>query len=129
MSVLSDNVLEGRTEDDILRIARYRTLVLSPEERPVVIVLKVVGLTEQQTWSHITWNEREVGTVITIEHLLRSGSTYDSYERVVMIGMTTVEPVGDTIDLILADDVRIIDMGIVDGDTEIQYSIDTCPVA
>ena len=105
MSVLSDNVLEGRTEDDILRIARYRTLVLSPEERPVVEVLEVVGLTEQQSRSHISGNEREVGSVVSIKHLFGSCCPYYRHKRVIMVRMTTIKPIRHTVNFILAHDV------------------------
>ena len=73
-------VLESRTEDDILGVTSDGAFVLSPEEGPVVEVLEVVGLAEQQTGSHITWDEGEVGTVVAIEHLLRTGGTHSSYE-------------------------------------------------
>ena len=63
-------ILKGFAKDDILRVATNGTLVLSPQEGPVIVVLKMVGLTEQQTGSHIAWYEREVGTVVAIEHCL-----------------------------------------------------------
>ena len=46
-----------------------------------------------------------------------------------MVGMAAVEPVGHAVDLILRDDVREIDMGVVDGDAKVQHGIDTSPVA
>ena len=65
-------VLEGGTEDDVLGVAGDSTLVLSPEEGPVVEVLEVVGLAEQQTRCHITGDGREVGAVVAVEHLFRT---------------------------------------------------------
>ena len=46
-----------------------------------------------------------------------------------MVGMAAVEPVGHTIDLVLADDVGIVDVGVVDRDAEVEYGIDARPVA
>ena len=43
--------------------------------------------------------------------------------------MTAVEPVGHAINLILAYDVRIVEVGVVHGDTEVENHIHTSPVA
>ena len=88
----------------------------------------MIRLTEEQTRCHITRDEREVGTVVTIEHLFRTGSTHNGHKRVVVIGVTTIEPVCHTVDLVLADDIREVDMGIVHGDAEVQYHVHTSPV-
>ncbi len=56
MSVFCYNILECGTEDDVLGVAGDGTLVLSPKERPIVVVLKVVGLTEQQAGGHVAGN-------------------------------------------------------------------------
>ena len=63
----------------------------------------MIGLAEQQSWSHIAWDCREVGTIVPVEHLLGAGCSYNGYERVVVIGMTSVKPVGNAVDLILAE--------------------------
>ena len=89
----------------------------------------MIGFAEQQSWRHISRDKREVGTVVAIEHLLGTGGTHHSHKRVVMIGMTAIEPVGHTVDLVLRDDIGEIDMSVVDGDTEIQHGIHTSPVA
>ena len=88
----------------------------------------MIRFAEEQTRSHVTRNEREVGTVVTIEHLLRTGCTHDGHKRVVVVGMTTIEPVGHTIDLVLAHDIGEVDMSIVHRDTEVQYHVHSCPV-
>ena len=43
--------------------------------------------------------------------------------------MATIEPVGNAIDLVFADDVGIVEVGIVDCDAEVQYHVYTSPVA
>ena len=43
--------------------------------------------------------------------------------------MTPVEPVGHTVDLILADDLGEVDVGVVDGDAEVEHHVHTSPVA
>ena len=78
-SVLLD-VLESGTEDDVLGVTGDGAFILSPEERPVVEVLEVIRLAEKQTRRHVTGNGREVCTVVTVEHLLRTGSTHGSYK-------------------------------------------------
>ena len=108
-------ILEGRAKDDILRIATYRTLVLSPEERPVVIVLEVIWLAEEQAWSHITRDEREVGSVVPIEHSLRAGSTHSRHEWIVVVWVAAKDPVGSAIDIIPTNDVWEIQISKADG--------------
>ena len=78
-SVLLD-ALESGTEDDVLGVTGNGAFILSPEERPVVEVLEVVWLTEEQSRCYVTWDGREVGAVVTVEHLLRTGSTHGSYK-------------------------------------------------
>ena len=78
-------VLKRGSENDVLGVAGDGAFVLSPEEGPVVEVLEVVWLTEQQAWCHVSWDKREVGTVVTIEHLLRTGCAYNSYKRVAVL--------------------------------------------
>ena len=112
---LLGQLLEGRAEDDVLRVSRNGTLVLSPEEWPVVEVLKVVGLAEEYARSHVAGYGREVGTVVAIEHLLGASGSYRGYERVVVVGMTTEYPVGklteeefpllDNDDVLVKDDI------------------------
>ena len=88
----------------------------------------MVRLAEEQTWGHVAWDEREVGTVVTIKDLLRTSSTHHGHKRVVVVGMTAVEPVGHAVDLILRDDIREVDVGIIDGDTEVKHHVHTSPV-
>ena len=83
--------LESGAEDDVLSVAGDGAFVLSPEERPVVEVLEVVRLAEQQSWCHITRDEREVGAVVAIEHLFRACCSDDGYKRVVVVGMAAIE--------------------------------------
>lgn len=45
------------------------TFVLSPEERPVVLVLNIVGLQEQHSGHHASGNKREVAAVIAVGHI------------------------------------------------------------
>jgi len=65
----------------------------------------VVGLAEEQSRCHIARNEREVGTVVAIEHLLGTGGANDSHERVVVIWVTAIEPVRHAVYLVLAHNV------------------------
>ena len=51
------DVFQGRTKDDVLSVAGYGALILSPEERPVVEILEMVGLAEEKSRSHISWYE------------------------------------------------------------------------
>ena len=46
-----------------------------------------------------------------------------------MVRMTTIEPVGYTIDLVLAHNVGIVEMGIIHCYTEIEHHVYTSPVA
>jgi hypothetical protein len=89
----------------------------------------MIRLTEKQSGGHIAWDERKIGAIVTIEYLLRTGSSYYSNKRIVMVGVTAIKPVGYTIDLIFTNDVGKIDMSIVDGDTKVEYSVDTSPIA
>ena len=52
-----NNSLEGGAEDDVLGVAGYGAFVLPPKEGPVVEVLEVIGLTEQQSWCYIARDE------------------------------------------------------------------------
>ena len=49
--------LESGAEDDVLGVAGNGAFVLSPQERPVVEVLEVVRLAEQQSWCYIARDE------------------------------------------------------------------------
>ena len=48
------HLFEGFTKDVVAGIAGYSTLVLAPQEWPIIKVLKVIGLAEQQSGSHVT---------------------------------------------------------------------------
>ena len=48
------HLFEGFTKDVVAGVAGYSTLVLTPKEWPIIKVLKVVGLAEQQSGSHVT---------------------------------------------------------------------------
>ena len=48
------HLLEGFTKDVVAGVAGNGTLVLAPQEWPIVKILKVVGLAEQQAGSHVT---------------------------------------------------------------------------
>ena len=86
-------------------------------------------MAEQQAGSHVAGNEREVCAVVPIEYGFRTGSTDDSHERVVVVGMTTVEPVGRAVNVVFPDDIREIQVGEAHRDAEVQYCIHACPVA
>ena len=45
--------------------------VLSPEEGPIVFVFDVVGLEKKQAGNYSTSNEGEVGSVVSVCHILR----------------------------------------------------------
>ena len=47
------------------------TFILSPEEWPIVLVFDVVGLEKKQTGNYSTGNEGEIGSVISVCHILR----------------------------------------------------------
>ena len=47
------HLLEGLTKDVVAGIAGYSTFVLAPQEWPIVKILKMVGMTEQQSRSHV----------------------------------------------------------------------------
>ena len=89
----------------------------------------MVGLAEQKAGSHIARYGRKIGTVIAIEHLFGTGSPNHGYQAVVMVRVATIEPIGNAVDLFLGDDIGIIDVGIVDGDAEVEDSVDASPVA
>ena len=74
------SVLERQAENHVLRISGNGAFVLPPQERPVVEVLEMVGLAEEQTWGHIARYEREVGAVVAIEYGLRTSGTYSSHQ-------------------------------------------------
>ena len=69
----SYEVFERRSEDEIACIASDGSFVLSPEERPVVIVLEMVRMPEEDSWGYIAWYEREICPVVAVENLLRTG--------------------------------------------------------
>ncbi len=86
-------------------------------------------MAEQQAGSHVAGNEREVCAVVPIEYGFRTGSTDDSHERVVVVGMTTVEPVGRAVNVVFPDDIREIQVGEAHRDAEVQHCIYASPVA
>ena len=51
------HLLEGFTKDVVAGVAGNGTLVLAPQEWPIVKILKVVGLAEQQAGSHVAGYE------------------------------------------------------------------------
>ena len=51
------HLFEGLAEDVVACVTGYGTLVLTPEEWPIIKVLKVVRLAEQQSGSHVAGNE------------------------------------------------------------------------
>ena len=126
---LFHDVLESRAEDDVLRVAGNRALILSPEERPVVEVLKMVGLAEKHTGSHIARYEREVGKVVPIEYLFRTGGSYCCNKRIVVVRMTSEKSVGGAIHFILCYDIGIIEMGKAYRSPEAEQLADSCPVS
>ena len=55
--LFSIHLFEGFTKDIVAGVAGYGAFILAPQERPVIKVLKVVGLAEQQAGSHVTGYE------------------------------------------------------------------------
>ena len=51
------DILEERAKDDVLSVAGYGAFVLTPKERPVVVVLEVIGTAEEETGRHVSWDE------------------------------------------------------------------------
>ena len=129
LTLFVNNASQCRTEDNVLCVSCNGTFVLSPQERPVVIVLEVVGASEQQAWSDVTRNEGEVGTVVAIEYLLGTGCSHYRYEGVVVIGVTTIDPVGRTEDDVTLDDVWKIDVCKAYCGTKTKYLSASGPVA
>ena len=56
-ALFCSHLLEGFTKDVVAGVAGYGAFILAPQERPVIKVLKVVGLAEQQAGSHVTGYE------------------------------------------------------------------------
>lgn len=54
---LLNNMLESQAKDNVLRVASNSPLILPPKERPIIKVLKMVGLTEKHSGSYIAWYE------------------------------------------------------------------------
>ena len=77
--------LEGFAEDQITAVARDRTFVLAPQERPVVEVLEVVGPAEQHAGRDVAGDEREVRAVVAVEDFLRARRADRRHERVVVV--------------------------------------------
>ena len=66
--LLFQHLLERQSEYQVSRIACNRAFVLTPEEWPVVEVLKVVGLAEEDAGRHIAGDEGEVGAVVAVKY-------------------------------------------------------------
>ena len=128
-SLSPGKMLKDRTENNILGITGYRTFILSPKERPVIKILKVVGLTEQQSGRHITGDEREVRTIVAIENHLGTRCSNSRHKRIVVIGMTTEKPVGGAVDILLGHDVGIIVISKAYRRTEVDQHVIAGPVA
>ena len=122
-------MLKDRTENNILGITGYRTFILSPQERPIIEILKVVRLTEQQSRRHIAGNEREIRTVITIEDHLGPRCSNGRHKRIVVIGMATEKPVGGAVDIFLRPNVGIVEMSKSHCCTKIKQRFIAGPVA
>lgn len=63
-----NHLFESQAENQITRVSGNCAFVLSPKERPIVVVLEMVGLAEEYARRHIARNEREIGTVIPIKY-------------------------------------------------------------
>ena len=124
----SYDVLEGGTEDDILGVASDGSFVLSPEEGPVVVVLKVVWAAEEKSGCHIAGDEGEVCTIVTIEHLFGASCTDHCHEGIVVVRVASVESVGGAKDCLFLDDVREVEMSKADSRAEAEHLIATSPV-
>ena len=86
-------------------------------------------MTEEDAWSHVAWDEREVGTVVAIEHGLRTCSTNGCYERVVVIWVTAEDVGCGLVGTVHRHDVGEVLMCIADGSTEVGDLSASCPVA
>ena len=63
-----DQFLECQSEYQITRIARDGAFVLSPKEWPIVVILKMVGLAEEDAGCHIAGNEGEIGAIVAVKY-------------------------------------------------------------
>ena len=52
-----DKILECRTHDEVAGVTADGSFILSPEERPVVIVLEVIRMSEENARSDVTRDE------------------------------------------------------------------------
>ena len=67
-------------EVEVACVVGNGTFVLTPEEWPIVVVLEVVWLTEENARSYVARNEREVSTVVAVEDVLRTSSANGCHE-------------------------------------------------
>ena len=79
-ALILDHILKGGSEDQVRGISANGALVLSPQEGPVVVVLKVVGLSEQYAGCHIAGDKREVGPVVSVKYLFGTGGSHGGYQ-------------------------------------------------
>jgi hypothetical protein len=68
-------VSESMAENYIACVSCNSAFVLSPKKWPVIIVLEVVGLSEQYTGSHVTGDGGEIGPVVAVEDSFGTGSS------------------------------------------------------
>ena len=78
--------------------------VLSPEEGPIVFVFDIVGLEKKQAGNYSTSNEGEVGTVVSVCHILRFYS-HAHHEWEVAERMATKNEIGRTENVVARYDV------------------------
>ena len=115
---LALNVSEGLSEYQIRSVTGDCPFILSPQEGPVVVILEVVRLTEQESWSDIARDKREVRSVVSVEHLFGMGRSDRSHERVVVVRVTTEQPGRRFVDVLFPDDVREVPIGIAESCAE-----------
>lgn len=91
---------------DILSAVFQHTLVLTPEKRPIFLVLREIRLQQQQTGDDAAGDRVKIGAVISIGNFYRYRAGGRD-EGDVRIGMTTHDIIQTFIDVFCIDEVRI----------------------
>ena len=88
----------------------------------------MVGLPEQYAGSHVAWDEGEICPVVAIEDGFGASGSDGGHERIIVVRVATVKPVGHFESIAVVDDVGEVFVGEAGRDTEIDNSPVSGPV-